>query len=178
MTRRLAGWLVALSLLIAPAGGVPAGPDKQGPGQQHGKSDKAGVKEKRKDKTADPVDVIHRHLRAILRMVKNGKKENPKQCERIVEKVVAYGKRHRAQMKAIRRATRKLSHAQRKRLSRKAQNRYNALFSTYGEAVVELGENCHEALHRIEHVLDGLMKLEPSGKDHPDDCGCGHHEHE
>lgn len=81
-------------------------------------------------------------------MVKNGKKESPKQCERIVEKVVAYGKRHRAQMKAIRRATRKLSPAHRKRLTRKAQNRYNALFRTYGEAVVQIAHNRLDSVRR------------------------------
>jgi len=178
MERRLAGWLIALSLLVAPAGGAAAGPDTPAPEQQHEKAEKAKAKKQRTGKAADPVDVIHRHLRAILRMVKNGKKENPKQCERIVKKVVAYGRRHRAGMKAVRRTIRNMPVAQRRSLTRKAQNRYNALFSAYGQAVVELGENCHEAFHRIEHVIDGLMTIEPSGKAHPDDCGCGHHDHE
>jgi hypothetical protein len=109
-------------------------------------------------------------------MVKNGKKDDPKQCARIVKRVVSYAKRHRAALRAARRASQKLTAKQRKRMNRRAQQLYNSLFSTYGEAVVELGQNCHGALHQIEHVIDGLMQLKPPGKGQSTGHDHGHHD--
>jgi len=132
----------------ARAGEEKAGKDG-GKKEEKGSGGETGSQDKKKE---DPVDIMARHLKGIMRIVKRGKKRNPAECKKIIKRVKRYAKKAKADCKRLKKTMKKMSKKERKKLDKKGWKVMGKLVYRYDPV--------------MEAVIDGLLSTSPHKHHH------------
>jgi uncharacterized protein (DUF305 family) len=150
-----------------PAGASDPATNPGEAGTAPAKKEKPGAKVK----PGDPIDVMVKHLKAIMKIVRKAKKRNQEDCKKIMARLAAYRRKIEPEIKKMRKSIKAMPEKKRKSLNKRYVKVMNWAMNRFEKVLLDFDEKCPKYFHDLDAFYNFLVDV---GR-HEHESGSHHH---